>query len=237
MTNQAPRAVLAVGAHPDDIEFGAGATLARWAEAGTAVHLCVLTDGAKGTWDPEADPAELVATRAREATNAAAALGAASITLLDEVDGELVDTLETRAQVCALIRRVKPDIVLGHDPWKQYRVHPDHEQAGRITLGAVVAARDPHYFGEQRLEPARPESLWLFEPQRIDHRAPVADHLALKLRALLEHRSQWRSTMGIDPEAPDAGIRAFDARLYRDARAAGDDAVPLAEAFAVITDV
>ena len=58
-----PGRVLAVGAHPDDIEFGCGATLAKWSAAGCAVHLLVLTDGSKGTWDPDADPAALAATR------------------------------------------------------------------------------------------------------------------------------------------------------------------------------
>ncbi len=62
-----PSRVLAIGAHPDDIEFGCGATLAKWAGAGTEVHLLVLTDGSKGTWDPAGDLAALVETRKREA--------------------------------------------------------------------------------------------------------------------------------------------------------------------------
>ena len=57
-----PARALAVGAHPDDVEFGCGATLARWAEAGCEVALVVCTDGSKGTWDPAADTARLVAT-------------------------------------------------------------------------------------------------------------------------------------------------------------------------------
>src|SRR6185436_1514814 len=58
-----PRRVMAVGAHPDDIEFGCGATLAKWADAGAEVHLCICTDGSKGTWDSDADTAALVAKR------------------------------------------------------------------------------------------------------------------------------------------------------------------------------
>jgi len=50
-----PRVALAVAAHPDDVEFGCGGTLAKWAAAGTLVHHLVCTDGAKGTWDPHAD--------------------------------------------------------------------------------------------------------------------------------------------------------------------------------------
>ena len=52
-----PAVALAVGAHPDDIEFGCGGTLAKWAAGGTAIHHLVLTDGAKGSWDPERDQA------------------------------------------------------------------------------------------------------------------------------------------------------------------------------------
>jgi len=46
---------MAIGAHPDDIEFGAGGTLAKWAAAGCVVHHLVCTDGSKGTWNPDAD--------------------------------------------------------------------------------------------------------------------------------------------------------------------------------------
>ena len=77
-----PARVLAIGAHPDDIEFGCGATLAKWAQAGAAVHLCVLTDGSKGTWDGDADLAALVTRRAQEQRDAAAALGAADVAML-----------------------------------------------------------------------------------------------------------------------------------------------------------
>ena len=62
-----PQRALAIGAHPDDIEFGCGATLAKWAAAGAEVSHLVCTDGSKGTWDPRQDPAQLVVTRQRRA--------------------------------------------------------------------------------------------------------------------------------------------------------------------------
>src|SRR5256884_8349402 len=58
-----PTRALAIGAHPDDVEFGCGGTLAKWAAAGCVVHHLVCTDGSKGTWDPYADTAALVAGR------------------------------------------------------------------------------------------------------------------------------------------------------------------------------
>src|SRR2546423_1806284 len=137
-----PQRALAVGAHPDDIEFGCGATLAKWADAGAHVTLCVCTDGAKGTWDRDADIAALVARRETEQRDAGAVLGADDVELLRFVDGELVDDMTARAAVCRVIRRTRPDVVLGHDPWRPYRLHPDHREAGLLTIAPIVAARD-----------------------------------------------------------------------------------------------
>ena len=61
-----PEQTLAIGAHPDDIEFGAGGTLAAWAQAGCQVTMVVMTDGSKSSWDPETDPADLAEVRAQE---------------------------------------------------------------------------------------------------------------------------------------------------------------------------
>src|SRR5207237_4855754 len=105
-----PRRALAVGAHPDDIEFGCGATLAKWADAGAHVTMCVCTDGAKGTWDRDADLAALVAQRETEQRDAGAALGADDVEMLRFVDGELVDNMTARAAVCRVIRRTRPDV-------------------------------------------------------------------------------------------------------------------------------
>ena len=77
-----PERVLAIGAHPDDIEFGCGATLAKWAAAGAAVTLCVCTDGSKGTWDGAADLDALVADRDRRTTRRRDALGAIDVVFL-----------------------------------------------------------------------------------------------------------------------------------------------------------
>jgi LmbE family N-acetylglucosaminyl deacetylase len=216
-----PGRVLAVGAHPDDIEFGCGATLARWAAAGSDVTLLILTDGSKGTWDPEADLTSLVEQRRGEQRDAARALGAAQVAFLDFVDGELETGRGEQAAVCAAIRRVRPDTLLGHDPWKHYRIHPDHRQAGDLVLAGVVAARDPHFFPEQG-PPHRPERLLLFEAETPDHAEDATPGLDAKVEALLCHRSQWRSTMGIDGEGADpAELKAFRDRVRADAIRAG----------------
>jgi LmbE family N-acetylglucosaminyl deacetylase len=83
---------LAIGAHPDDVEFGAGATLAKWAAEGCVVHHLICTDGSKGTWDVHADTVALAATRRREQADAARLIGGAhagEVRYLGYVDGEL----------------------------------------------------------------------------------------------------------------------------------------------------
>jgi LmbE family N-acetylglucosaminyl deacetylase len=237
-----PPRVLAVGAHPDDIEFGCAATLAKWADSGAQVHLVICTDGSKGTWDADADLDTLIATREEEQRDAAKVLGAVDVRFLGQVDGELENDVATRAALCAAIREVRPTVVLTHDPWQPYRLHPDHRAAGLLTVGAIVAARDPHFFPEQRITPHRPETLLLFEPARIDHLERVDPlHVERKVDALLAHRSQWRSTMAID-EA-DSGHRdiqrtAFVERLHVEARTHGLRAgLRTAEAFARIDEL
>ena len=97
--------------------------------------------------------------------------------------------------MCTAIRDARPDVVLGHDPWKQYRFHPDHRHAGQLVIDGVVAARDPHFFPGAGV-PHRPERLLLFEAQVVDHIEVVTDDdVQTKVDALLCHRSQWRSTM------------------------------------------
>jgi LmbE family N-acetylglucosaminyl deacetylase len=143
---------------------------------------------------------------------------------LRRIDGELENDVATRAEACAVIREVRPDVILGHDPWCTYRLHPDHREAGLLTVGAIVAARDPHFFPDQQLAPHRPATLLLFEPQRIDHLERVEGRVDRKVEALLAHRSQWRSTMAIDEadEAEASAQRAtFAAGLHDRARTHG----------------
>lgn len=210
-----PARALAVGAHPDDIEFGCGATLAGWAAAGCEVSLVICTDGSKGTWDPAADLAALVATRQDEARSAARALGATGeVAFLGRVDGELENDRATRSALARWIRTLRPDVLLGHDPWQRYRLHPDHRAAGFLTTDALVAARDPHFFPEQDLAPHRPSALLLFEADEPNHAQSVLPAAVdSKIAALEAHRSQYESTMfiaggGAEAEAAQARFRS-----------------------------
>lgn len=235
-----PEIALAIGAHPDDIEFGCGATLAKWAADGAQTHLLILTDGSKGSWDEVDDLDALIARRQHEAREAAHRLGAASVTFLGLVDGELESGAPERASVCEVIRRITPTIVLGHDPWKRYRLHPDHRHAGWLTVDGIVAARDPHFFPGLGGPHHRPDALMLFEADEPDHVELVDAFIADKVGALLAHTSQWRSTMQIEAGAPAeaAGIAAFTARIETQARTDGKlGPGGLCEAFRLLTDL
>ncbi len=238
-----PSVVLVVVAHPDDAEFQCGGTLSKWTRRGAAVHHLVLTDGSKGTWDRDADQAELVERRRLEQVRASELLGGATVTFLGETDGELVADVTTRDRVCEVIRRLRPDVVLGHDPWKRYRLHPDHAAAGRLVVEGIVAARDPWFARDQLadgLEPHRPRALMLFEPDAADHAESFGpEDLNRKVDALLAHRSQWETThlsrsSAAEDEAPLDAFRRREAELAGDAgRWAGTG---LAEAFHLVDD-
>jgi LmbE family N-acetylglucosaminyl deacetylase len=220
-----PARALAIGAHPDDVEFGCGGTLAKWVAAGCEISHLVCTDGSKGSWDPDADVAELVSLRREEQRAASRALGGiGSVVFLGWPDGELESGLRQRWEVCYWIRRLKPDVVLGHDPWKRYRLHPDHRNAGLLAVEGIVAARDPHFFREQGAEPHRPSALLLWEADEPDHVEDVTAFLDKKVAALMEHRSQFRSTMDITDPSSGSETDAFRDRVRERAVEHGRDA-------------
>ena len=233
-----PSSALAIGAHPDDVEFGAGGTLAKWAAAGCVVHHLVCTDGSKGTWDVQADTEALVQRRRLEQRQAAQRLSgdrAGEVVFLGEVDGELESTLALRSAVAKVIRELQPQVVLGHDPWKRYRLHPDHRHAGLLACDAIVAARDPHFFKEHGIAHHRPDTLLLWEADVADHVEDVTGFVDAKLFALEAHESQFESTM---KATDDAQIEAFRQRIA--ARLAGlgsPHGLAAAEVFKRISDL
>jgi len=234
-----PARALAVAAHPDDAEFGCGATLAKWAAAGCRIAHLVCTDGSKGSWDPAEDRARLVATRQDEQRAASRALGGTGeVVFLGWPDGELEAGLRQRWEVAYWIRTLRPDVVLGHDPWRRYRLHPDHRAAGFLVTDGIVAARDPHFFPEQHVAPHRPGALLLWEADEPDHVEEAGSHAHAKLKALLEHRSQFRSTMHIDDAGAAEQIEAFAARVDQRLRDHGALAgIERGEAFKLLTDL
>lgn len=151
------KCLLAVLAHPDDESFGPGGTLAKYAAAGVDVHIAIATDGAAGSVVEgfEKQREQLAEVRGRELETAVAILGATLHTLGYRDSGYLgdpanehpdaliqADEQEATGRVVALIRKVKPDVVLTHDETGGYG-HPDHIYCWKITRAAFDAAADP----------------------------------------------------------------------------------------------
>jgi LmbE family N-acetylglucosaminyl deacetylase len=130
------------------------------------------------------------------------------------VDGELDPDRATQREIAGAIRRHRPDVVLAHDPWKRYRLHPDHRAAGWLAIDGIVAARDPHFFPDLGVAPHRPSTLLLFEADEPDHVEVATERwLDRRCTALECHVSQFETTHfhRLD-QAPEGELAAFRAR-------------------------
>jgi LmbE family N-acetylglucosaminyl deacetylase len=189
--------VMAIAAHPDDIESWCGGTLARAVDAGAQVRLLLVTSGDKGTAEPDADPAQVAATREAEAREAARVLGLADVAFLRWRDGEVENTHELRGELVAWVRAWRPDVLLTHDPEHPeppYLRHRDHVATGRAALDAAYPlARDPLAFPEQQAQGLAPHHIgeaWLFASAIADRAVDIGKTLEQKIAARLEHESQ-----------------------------------------------
>jgi len=221
----APRRALAIYAHPDDPDVSCGGTLARWAAAGSEVHVCLCCDGGKGSLDPGTDEGQLVRERYREVEASGRVLGVTAHHWFGYPDGELDDNAELRARVVALVRQLRPDAVLAPDPTavffgSNYVNHRDHRMAGWAVLDAVSpAAANPHYFpalGSAHQVPL----LYLSGTLEPDTWVDITETIDTKAAALACHASQigeggeWlRSVVGQRAEeaGQDAGVRYAEA--------------------------
>ena len=194
------KVVLAVCAHPDDLEFGCGGTIAKWAKAGASIYYLVVTDGSKGLEDNTVTDEELTRTRRSEQDQAAKILGVKKVFFLDYVDGELVNSLEVRKDIVRVIRQVKPEIVFSLDPTNIYNAergsinHPDHRAVGQATLDAVFPfARNSRTFPElleEGLGLHYVKIVLLNNFGKATFYVDISDTLDLKLKALCCHKSQ-----------------------------------------------
>ncbi len=221
---QEQRKILVILAHPDDPEFFCGATLARWAQAGHEITYLLLTCGDKGRNDhnQHIPGTELCALRHKEQRAAAAVIGAREVHFLDYPDGYLIPDLALRRDITRAIRRFKPDILVSCDPQTLFATyginHPDHRAAGQAVLDAVFpAAGNELYFPElleEGLPPHMPAEVWASLTNQANVHMDVSDLWELKIRAVLEHKSQVgdpeklkerlrsRHTEDSTPEAP-----------------------------------
>lgn len=193
MTTKAAQ-IMVVIPHPDDAEFGAAGTIARWAHEGKEIVYVVCTSGDKGTSDPEMTPSKLAKIREKEQRAAAEVLGVREVVFLRYPDQGLEDTPGFRKDIVRTIRQFKPDTVATCDPYRRYVSHRDHRITGQVTLDAVYpTARDLLAFPdlvEQGFLPHKVKEVFLWGAEEPNFHSDITDTFELKIAALYCHKSQ-----------------------------------------------
>jgi LmbE family N-acetylglucosaminyl deacetylase len=202
---------LVVTAHPDDVDFGAAGTVAMMTDAGVHVSYCIVTDGDAGGFDTSMARHDMAQLRRKEQTDAAKVVGVTDLFFLGYGDGRVQVTLQLRADISAVIRRVRPRVVIAQSPQRIldriYYSHPDHLAAGEATLCAVYPdARNPFAFPElfqESLEPWAVNEVWI---QGADgtNTIDVTDAVDRKIAALMCHVSQHT-----DPQRTETMVREW----------------------------
>lgn len=193
--------VLAIGAHPDDIDISSAGTVAKTIQEGGQVYYLVLTDGSKGSEDLQIPVKKLIALRRAEQQKAADILGVKKVFFLDFVDGELQNTPDLRKQIVKIIREVKPTTVICWDPAFYYDEehnmvnHPDHRIGGEAVLDSVYPfARNTRTFPEllkQGLKPHVVEELLIFNFNKANYFIDISMVIDKKIAAISCHQSQF----------------------------------------------
>jgi LmbE family N-acetylglucosaminyl deacetylase len=196
-----PERVMAIGAHPDDVELGAGGVLAKWAELGAEVTVVVCTDGGAGTDNYSQAASELIAIRRKEQQLAVDDLGVQHLTMLGYADGALEDTPDFRGVLVKLIRRHRPEVVLSHDPYRRSRfVHRDHRITGQVTLDAIYPyARDHLHYPQQisdGLATHKVDCCLLWDTDEPNAIVDVSGVFETRRQALRRHASQLDGILG-----------------------------------------
>jgi LmbE family N-acetylglucosaminyl deacetylase len=195
------RTIMAVGAHPDDIELTCAASLIRWAREGSRVVLVVATDGARGGRDPGSDMDTTVRIRRAEQERAASVMGFADVVFLGFRDGDLSDGPHLRGALVEQIRCHRPDVAVLMDPLtvilrNSYVNHRDHRMLGMAALDALYPeASNAGYFPEQLdrgLQPHKVPELLLTATDSPNFWVDVTGTLDTRFDALRCHESQIR---------------------------------------------
>jgi LmbE family N-acetylglucosaminyl deacetylase len=200
VTDYTPKSAMVVVAHPDDAEFMAAGTVAKWAREGSEVTYVIVTKGDKGSDDAKMTPTEIARIREEEQRAAGKILGVAKFEFMGYPDGYLQHTLELRRDLAGVIRKHRPEVVICFDPTNRflsdtYVNHPDHRASGDATIDAVFpSARDRFTFPEllaDGLEPHKVMQLWLGASDKPNVFIDIGDTLEVKLQAMRAHPSQF----------------------------------------------
>lgn len=217
--------VLAVVAHPDDLEYGAAAAVARWTAAGNEVIYVLATRGEAGI--DGLPPAECAPLRVEEQIRSAAVVGVEVVEFLDHADGVLTYGPELRADIAGAIRRHRPDTVvtINHrDDWGSpgSRNSADHRALGAAVLDAVADAANRWIFPDagNGVGAHKAARVLVTGSPRSGHAIDVSGTIDLAIASLAEHRT-YLEGLGEHPMADPEFLRwtlgATGARIGCDA--------------------
>ncbi len=234
LRNEEVGRALAVVAHPDDVEFWAGGTVARWVDAGATVSYCVLTDGDAGGFDTSVPRSALSQMRRCEQQAAAEILGVDVVHFFGHAEDGLGSDKQLRLELVRLIREVQPRRVLTWSPewnWQWFRSsHPNHRATGEIVLTAIYPDAGNRFAHmsllEEGLEPWTVPEIWLMNSSRPNHYVDITEVFDRKVAAVSAHASQ----VGARPNLANE----LRARIEPNTAAAGLPDGRLAEAFQVV---
>lgn len=211
-----PKRVMAIAAHPDDIEFGSVGTIARWVKASATAAYVLVTSGDVGIAEAGMTKAKAAEIREGETIAAAKLVGVDDVTFLREPDGMVVNTLELRKQLVRQIRRFRPEVIIAMDPTVMYTAmgginHPDHRAVGEATMDAIFpACSQPNLFQELEEEgffACRVRKVYVSSRGEGDTYVDISSTIDLKIEALKAHVSQVGAMEGLEER-----IRSFAAR-------------------------
>jgi LmbE family N-acetylglucosaminyl deacetylase len=198
---------LAVVAHPDDLEYGAAAAVARWTRQGKQVVYCLVTSGEAGIDAMAPDRAREV--REAEQRRSAAIVGVDEVDFLGLPDGVLEPGVALRRVLAAVVRRHRPDVVLTNnfrETWDGATAlnQADHIATGRATLDAVRDAANRWVFAEDLTDGltawAGVREVWAASSPLSQHAVDVTDTFADGVASLEAHEAYLA---GLGDAAPD----------------------------------
>ena len=206
---------LCVVAHPDDMEFGAAAAVARWTGQGKTVAYCMVTSGEAGIDGME--PNECRRVREAEQIESARIVGVPSVEFLGLSDGVLEYGVELRKYIAREVRRFRPDIVITmnfRDTWGGRSLNQaDHIAVGRAVVDAVPDAGNRWVFNDQLVDGLEPwggvREVWAFGSPQATHGIDTTETFDAGVASLEAHRAYIEGL----------GRTQFDAREFLEGHA------------------
>jgi LmbE family N-acetylglucosaminyl deacetylase len=186
---------LAVVAHPDDMEFGSAAAVARWTGQGKEVVYCMVTSGEAGIDSMEPDECRRV--REAEEIESARIVGVSQVEFLHQPDGVLEYGLPLRREICAVVRKHRPEIVITGffgDRWAGRMLNQaDHIATGRAVLDAVRDAGNRWVFKDQLVDGLEPwggvRQVWAGGSDTARHGVDTTDTFDAGVDSLAAHQA------------------------------------------------